>query len=124
MTVIHLGSTGFPRGQEIVSTPEILIGSSNRDPIHTEFPVYTTSRGIGESDTSRAAYSSWKQQYGIAGLTVGNTQLSNTQIGITLAGAIAGFFAGQKYLGGRGYGAISAIIGALIAYYISTKYVK
>jgi len=120
MTVIHLGNTGFPRGQEIVTTPQYLLGSSERDPVHTSYPVFTTSTGIGESETTRAAYSQWKQQHGIAGLTIGNTAVSNTQIIATLIGGAAGLYLGGKYLN-KNYSYLTAVAGALVAYFISKK---
>ena len=120
MTVINLGNTdgmGYPRGQEIVSTPEVLIGSSNKDVIHTDFPLYKT--GLGESDVTRAAYAQWKQEHGIAGLTIGNTTLSNTQIIVTLAGAAAGFYLGKRYL--KQQPMLAALIGAVLAYFASKR---
>ena len=61
MSVIQLSNIGYPRSQETVTTPH--------------HPAM-----LGESSTTRAGYDQWKQQHGIAGLTIGNKTFSNTQL--------------------------------------------
>ena len=114
MTVINLGYVGYPRSGEIVTTPQYLLT-----------PTVVPNEMIGKSDVTRSGYNQWKQSQGLAGITVGKTTVSNTQIGITLVGAIAGYFAGKRYLGKSDYSAyITALVGALIAYWLGNKYLK
>ena len=114
MTVINLGYVGYPRSGEMVTTPQYLLS-----------PAMIPSSGIGKSDVTRAGYDQWKQSQGLAGITVGKTTVSNTQIGVTIAGAIAGYFAGKQYLGKSDYSAyITALVGALVAYWLGNKYLK
>jgi len=122
MTVIQLGNVGFPRGEEIVTTPQILLQSSYRDRAHTNYPLYTVPN-IGDNSADRASYDTWKKEHGIAGLTIGNTTISNTQIVVTLVGAIIGYLAGKKFLtDNKAY--MTSLIGGILAFLIVKNYKK
>ena len=101
MTVIQLSNIGYPRSQETVTIPQ--------------HPAM-----LGESSTTRAGYDQWKQQHGIAGLSI-SPPISGTQIGIAIAGAILGYYAGKKLFKTNEYGYVMAIVVALATYWFSRK---
>jgi len=63
-TKSHLGNTSdisWPRGEEIVTEPKLLLTPGSRIGPTSMYPTW---KGLGASETSRAAYEQWQKGEG------------------------------------------------------------
>ena len=106
MSVTHLGQTGIPRDQEFVTTPQYLLGQSDivRDAYRREMMM--------------------RPQSGIAGFNVGTYNVSNVDMISAVVGAFAGYYVGKQYTHKNEQAYMIALIGAIIAYVFSKKFLN